>query len=214
MRVNQDVLAIISECTVSDNVAFLNCGQLDRSQYVAVNKVLEAMGGKWNRKLRGHVFDDDPLPKIEQLLLTGIIMPPQNFGYFPTPPDIVARLIELADLRPAMKVLEPSAGRGNIADAVSQIVGTESIHYYELLEDNAAAMSSKGYAGSCADFLTVTPAPDFDRVVMNPPFANQQDIDHVLHASRFIKSGGLLVSVMSVGFTFRHNKKSTQFKER
>jgi 16S rRNA G1207 methylase RsmC len=37
-----------------------------------------------------------------------------------------------------------------------------------------------------------------DRVViMNPPFANGQEVEHVLHAWRFVKPGGRLVAVMS-----------------
>ena len=34
--------------------------QLDRNDYVKVNKALEALGGKWNRKAKAHLFDEDP----------------------------------------------------------------------------------------------------------------------------------------------------------
>ncbi len=46
---------------------------------------------------------------------------------------------------------------------------------------------------------------------MNPPFSKQQDIDHVVHAVKFLRTGGTLVSVMSKGVTYRENKKTKNF---
>ena len=36
-----------------------------------MNKVLEALGGKWNRKAGGHVFDHYPADEIDEVILTG-----------------------------------------------------------------------------------------------------------------------------------------------
>src|SRR5204862_5173800 len=33
--------------------------QLERKTYLDTNKVLERIGGKWNRKQKGHVFEDE-----------------------------------------------------------------------------------------------------------------------------------------------------------
>ena len=63
------------------------------------------------------------------------------------------------------------------------------------------SMEPEDYLGNC-----------YDRVIMNPPFSNQQDIKHVNHALKFLKDDGVLVSVMSPGFTFRENKLSVDFK--
>lgn len=52
------------------------------------------------------------------------------------------------------------------------------------------------------DFLTTT-AGDldgaFDRIIMNPPFANGADIKHVLHALDLLAPGGRLVAVVADG---------------
>ena len=48
-------------------------------------------------------------------------------------------------------------------------------------------------------------------IVMNPPFRNSQDIDHVRHAYDFLMKGGTLISIMSPGFTFRSDKKAQEF---
>jgi hypothetical protein len=37
---------------------------------------------------------------------------------FPTPPDLAARVVALADIRPGQTVLEPSAGTGNLVRAI------------------------------------------------------------------------------------------------
>jgi 16S rRNA G1207 methylase RsmC len=45
----------------------------------------------------------------------------------------------------------------------------------------------------CADFLDCELDDlGFDRIVMNPPFANARDTAHIRHAVRFLKEGGRL----------------------
>ncbi|MBV0881613.1 hypothetical protein KTQ42_20235 [Noviherbaspirillum sp. L7-7A] len=51
-----------------------------------------------------------------------------------------------------------------------------------------------------------------DRILMNPLFARQADIDHVLHAWSMLKEGGRLVAIMAASVTFRHNAKSVVFR--
>lgn len=38
--------------------------------YLAVNKVLEAAGGVWNKKTKCHIFDKDAEERIDQIILT------------------------------------------------------------------------------------------------------------------------------------------------
>jgi hypothetical protein len=39
----------------------------------------------------------------------------------------------------------------------------------------------------------------FDRIVMNPPFANADDIKHTMHALKMLKPGGRLVAICANG---------------
>jgi len=209
-KISEETLQILSRVTVKGSVVFLTCGQLDRKQYHAVNEVLENMGGKWNRKEKGHIFPEDPTDKLEQVFLYGEITPPKKNGYFPTPPDIAMKLIRLAEIETGMSVLEPSAGQGGIADFIPTDCRIDCV---ELLPDNVAILEKKGYQVQHCDFLSIETKPLYDRVVMNPPFENQQDIDHVTRAFGFLKSGGRLVSVMSAGVLFRENNKAVAFRE-
>lgn len=206
------VLTVLSKCSIEGCVVKLP-GQLDRKLYEQVNKVLVALGGKWDRKLNGHLFKEDPSDLLDTVMLTGMIRKPEKFGYFPTPRPLGETVVELADIEDGMKVLEPEGGTGELADVVSERFGKSNITCYELQESNIAVLRSKGYAAQQVDFLSVAASPEFDRVIMNPPFERQQDIVHVRHAWGFLKPGGRIVAIMSAGFTFRENKLSVDFRQ-
>ena len=73
MKLSNVVLDILGECKVEENILYLPDRQLERADYMAVNKVLEELGGKWNRKSKGHIFDHCPEDEIETVILTGEI---------------------------------------------------------------------------------------------------------------------------------------------
>lgn len=208
--IDEKTLGILSRVTVEDNLIFLTCGQLDKKEYKAVNDVLENMGGKWDRTKKAHVFKQDPTDALEQILLTGEIIPPKKYGYFPTPAALAQHIIKLANISPEHKVLEPSAGQGGIVD---HFPGCDAF-CYELLPDNTRVLATKGHRVLHeGDFLGVEPTSWYDRVVMNPPFEKQADIDHVLHAWKFLKPGGRLVAIMASSVEYRENKKTAEFRE-
>ena len=72
LRFESNVLDILRamEWQNDGRLGIITGGQLDRALYVKVNKALEAMGGKWNRKAGGHIFSEDPRPQVEGLLET------------------------------------------------------------------------------------------------------------------------------------------------
>lgn len=223
--VDRDVLAVLSDCSVAGDLVYLPGGQLDRKLYLRVNAVLEALGGKWDRKARAHVFGGDPSGTLDDCILTGSYERPEDFGFFPTPPDVAARVAELADLREGQLVLEPSAGTGALVDACLARVPTLEIMCVELQPDLVAKLRAKFSKFVAAEQLAVLqgdflaqrarvlglPA-EYDRVVMNPPFARGQDVDHVTHALEFLRPGGRLVSVMSAGVEFRQDKRYADFR--
>lgn len=216
MRVDNEVLNVLSAAECHGKNLVLT-GHLDRNLYTRTNKVLEAAGGKWNRKEKAHIFDIDASERIEQIILTGdVVVPKDDFEFFPTPPEVVRHVIHFADIRDGMIVLEPSAGKGAIAKAAHDAAANVLIDMYELMPANNDALHALNLRlsgiGKPVDFLTVEPNPVYDRVVMNPPFGRQADIRHVTHALKFLKPGGMLVSVMSSSVTFRSNKLTSDFR--
>lgn len=195
-----------------DNVAFLPPGQLDRKLYVEVNKALVALGGKWNGRIRGHVFSEDPEgPLTEVVNNGGFTDKKQELGFFQTPESIAQELANRLNIRQGERVLEPSAGLGRIVDQLRK--HTDQLFCVEIDPKNVAALRAKGYAAHQADFLSMDISVPFDAIAMNPPFAKQADIDHVMHALKFLKPGGRLAAVMAAGVKFRTNRKSVHFRQ-
>lgn len=151
------------------------------------------------RKADGAEFD-----AMREALRTGqavqVVSAPQ---LFPTPAEIAARMVALADVQAGECVLEPSAGTGAIARAVLDAVDTE-VMAYEINPKLCAGLSSafppNQLQARCRDFLEVT---DFQGgypvVLMNPPFADGADIKHIKHARTFLAPGGRLVAICAAG---------------
>ncbi|WP_428383750.1 methyltransferase [Nevskia ramosa] len=208
----EDVLTVLSAGRVERSLFFLPSGQLDRKLYDSTNKVLEALGGRWNRKAKGHLFDTDCEPLIESAIETSEYGLPADLGWFPTPAALAARIVEMAGIAPGMLALEPSAGEGALARVMVAAGASVRVVEYDIVRV-AKLMMEFGKANVvAADFLTLAPEKIFDRVVMNPPFAKRADIHHVRHALKFLKPGGSLVAIMSAGIAFREDQLSRDFR--
>ena len=145
----------------------------------------------------------------------------KNYGFFPTPDAAAAATLERMPLYqskednlPPLTLLEPSAGTGQLAKlAVKAGAIVDCVEYQPRLAEDLKG--SRLYRRvSTGDFLRLLPDATrlYDRVLMNPPFDRERDIDHVMHALKFLKPDGCLVSVMSAGTEFRETRKSIAFR--
>jgi len=216
LKIPESILNILADCRVDGTTLFLPEGQLDRKTYEAVNKCLTAIGGKWNRKAKGHVFDYEPAEALENLIFTGETEDmKKTFQFFPTPRPVAEMVCDMAEIDSTCTVLEPSCGKGDLADVIHER-GPKSLIGIDINREMGRYLKDKPYATLVGDdFLKYIPGQvrPFDRIIMNPPFSKQQDIDHILHAYNLLNSGGVLVSVMSPSPFFRTNKKSVAFRE-
>lgn len=114
-------------------------------------------------------------------------------NFFPTPRNIVEQMIDLAELEPGMSVLEPSAGKGDVASAAVRAGCTVSC--VEIVYSLFEWLREQGHSVQHRDFLTMECGHPFDRVLMNPPFERGIDERHIRHAFTFLKPGGRLVAV-------------------
>lgn len=133
-------------------------------------------------------------------------------GFFPTPNEIIDSMLERAEIEPGMKVLEPSAGKGNIAERIRdehEGVRLDVVEYNFTLHDYLKSQDFNVVGGDFLEFKGFS----YDRILMNPPFEKGQDIDHVKHAYDLLKPGGRVVAIMSEGPFFRGDKKATSFRE-
>jgi len=188
---------------------------LDRAQYEAVDAFLSRFGGKWNRKLRGHVFPvgTDMKKIVGGVAATGAAEVEAE-DFIPTPAEIAAMVIRHARIEAGMRVLEPSAGIGGIADEVVRQLNWKpaDIDVFELNDQRRAVLAGKGYAVLGSNFLDYVSEPRWDRVVMNPPFLRSAWAAHVIHAFACLAPGGRLVAIVCENLSFSKDKAVQAFR--
>ena len=196
VKLTPEITDILKRSTVEGNILKLPEGQLERKVYMEVAKAIKNAGGAWKTPKKGFVFDGDPMKKLGLALDSGIVInEKKKFQAFFTPEGLASRVASMADVKDR-RVLEPSAGNGRLADACS-FEGAVAVDCIEINPKFCEELSKQNYPVIEDDFLTVTPSAKYDRVVMNPPFTKNQDVKHVAHALKFLKSGGILTAIMS-----------------
>jgi predicted RNA methylase len=200
--ISEEVADVLRRSTISGNLLKLP-GQLERSLYEEVNKVLVNLGGSWSKKQQGHLFASDPMAKLGIAMDTGVSIDEKKlYQAFYTPPELAARVVEVADVSGKL-VLEPSAGHGALVkECLAQ--GASEVVAVELNPEACAHLGSEHPKVTLysADFLKLNlKNGDFDRIVMNPPFTKNQDIKHVTKALTLLAEGGILVAVMAANTT-------------
>lgn len=121
-------------------------------------------------------------------------------GFFPTPELLAAEVVEKAGIVEGDRILEPSAGLGHLAEAITEAHPDNNLLCMEIYQPLAEALELKGFNVLCCDFLQcagIEPDTQYDKIIMNPPFEDGQDIDHVIHAWNLIKPGGRIVAIMA-----------------
>lgn len=154
----------------------------------------------------------DKLAAVRAALKGGVIAV-QADQLFASPAPVADRVILRADIRAGHRILEPSAGSGALLRAINPALRASCLlNAVEINETLAGALRiSYPSALVCgADFFDAVPESRtytagkfplglFNRIVMNPPFADRADVKHVRHAVTFLAPRGRLVSVMLHG---------------
>lgn len=129
----------------------------------------------------------------------------QEFELFETPKALACIMVSLAAVQLYETVLEPSAGRG----AIAQYIPMHHIDVIELEPTNRAFLKSEGYNVVGEDFLFFNER--YDVIIANPPFENQQDIDHINH---MLDLADRCVVALASDAVFKTNKKAVEFRQR
>ncbi len=128
----------------------------------------------------------------------------KDLQYFPTPKEVVSRLLGNTYRLKGKKVLEPSCGCGRIMDA-ARSEGAE-VFGIEYDPGRVAEAKAKGHSVMLANFLDVVPSEDYDFVIMNPPFYGRHYAKHVKHALDFLKPGGMLYAILPITARVDHGE--------
>lgn len=131
-----------------------------------------------------------------------------NSGFYPTPSKLAGKMLSCVDWENVFSVLEPSAGKGDLAEAVSRFVEDtrnsrrvslcQREPYIDCIErdsDLAALLRGKGLLVVHDDFLTFHTHKQYDLCVMNPPFDCGDE--HLLKALSLMERGGQIVCLLN-----------------
>lgn len=237
-KIPEDVLAVLRDLVWTGNTAKI-VTQLKPAVYAKVKPVLAAAGGRWDRKSQTHIFDNEDAEFLlrEAALVGHYLDAKKAFQFFETPMFVSAQVANLAVSkflvgRDAVvdpigrekinnaRMLEPSAGNGNLINSARNAgVHAKNTRAYDINQKCIDTLIRRfpGMLVALQDFLQV-PIPEedncYDIILMNPPFTQLGDVRHVSHALDFLKTGGVLVAIMSPAWTYRDAKQVTAFKDK
>jgi hypothetical protein len=204
---------VLKECYVEGNNVKLPDMVLDRKLYLDVAKSLNLIGGKWiGRKTQAFVFQTDPTELLESIQNGDKRNLKKEYQFFETPEELADTLVELAEIKESDDVLEPSAGQGSIVKSISKKYNL-LVDCYELMDINRQILSKIDAANTVGDdFLKHDEEIKYDKIIANPPFSKNQDIDHIYKMFDCLKDNGILVSIASKHWKLSNNRKETQFR--
>ena len=141
--------------------------------------------------------------------------------FYPTPESLIEKMLDGVNLNRVKSVLEPSAGKGDIADALvkgverciertkydkekgfepydycyTESVDKSNIDTIEIDPDLQSVLKGKGYRVIYDNFLLFHTYKHYDLIIMNPPFSNGEK--HLLKALDIQKRGGAIICVLA-----------------
>lgn len=204
---------VLQNCTVEGNIIKLPNEQLERKLYQEVAKSLELIGGKWKGgKVFGFVFSVEPTELLNQIANGEKRNLKKEFQFFATPDKLANELVYLADLKQHDTILEPSAGQGAIIKAINKVCDVNP-DCFELMDVNIAILNKTNLHFNLIgnDFLKNS-GKSYTKIIANPPFTKNQDIDHLKEMYKCLSRGGRLVCITSESWAIGSQKKQVDFR--
>ncbi len=169
--------------------------------------------------------------RVGHLMETAAAEASKSEQFYPTPPGIVERyILPNLPMTPGMRILEPSAGRGDIADVIMAACPECQVDVVELGDMRRELLELKGYrvvgtdfwsfgvqsvTGTKQNIAVIDPqyASRYDAVVMNPPFDRGVGMAHVRRAYEFLRPGGRLIAVLPERTMSGTSRESISFQQ-
>lgn len=205
---------VFAMCSITDDhIVKLPNIQLDRKVYSDVKTIIEKNGGRWKGgKTQGFQFEFNPTDLFTKLHGGEDVNNKKDFQFFATPDEVINLMLTKASIQLTDNILEPSAGQGAIVDRIISLCNR--VDMCEFMSENRQILENKGYKNRiiCEDFTKLNFDYKYDKILANPPFTKNQDIDHVLKMYEHLKPGGRIVTIMGPSWVKGSQKKQVNFK--
>lgn len=212
---NWNVEEILKHCTLENNVLKLPQVQFNKKSYAEAKKWIEEAGGTWQGgKVQGFIFPFNP-ERVFSILQAGQRYNlQQEYQFFETPPEVADWLVMLAGgVHEDDTVLEPSAGRGALIKAIHRACPSVMVECYELMPENREFLHALDNVILLDEDFTKDSVGSYTKIIANPPFANNQDIEHVILMYERLEKGGTLAAITSPHWKFASERKCVAFRE-
>lgn len=205
---------ILKHSTLEDNILKLPNVQFNKKSYAEAKKWIEEAGGSWTGgKVQGFTFPFNA-DRVFSILHEGKRCNLRSdFQFFATPPEVADWLVSLVGVSKEDKILEPSAGTGAIVDAIMRSCPECAVDCFELMPENKEQLMKKDGVNILGDDFLQSNVGGYTRIIANPPFSGNQDIDHVLEMYGRLSNGGKLAAIMSRHWTFADEQKCADFRQ-
>ena len=187
----------------------------EQLQHYAKIKTLMTRAGAKYQKL-GFTFPvGTDVEKVKRDLIAGTeVNDKKKYQFFSTPDNEAKDLIEEADLQAGERWLEPSAGQAHIARLAAKI--SKDGVMAEFMPQNAKILREMDIAPVFeGDFLTMDATMlggTFDKIIANPPFTKNQDIDHLGHMTTLLSENGRVTCITSTHYQHASTLKCEAFR--
>ena len=205
---------ILKHCTLEDGVLKLPKVQFNKKSYAEAKKWIEEAGGSWQSgKIQGFTFPFNP-ERVFSILKEGKRCNlQQEYQFFETPAEVADWLVMLAGgINEADTVLEPSAGRGALIKAIHRACSSVTVECYELMPENREFLYSLDNVIILDEDFTKDSVGSYTKIIANPPFSGNQDIEHVRIMYKLLEKGGTLAAITSSHWKIASEKKCVDFR--
>ena len=206
---------ILKHCSLTDNVLRLPRVQFNKESYAEVKKRIEEAGGGWvGGKVQGFTFPFDARRVFSILQEKGRCNLAQEYQFFETPAEVADWLVMLAGgIDGTDCVLEPSAGRGALVEAIRRSCPGMVVDCCELMPENRERLSKLSYVRLMKqDFIELEGEEKYTKIIANPPFSGNQDIRHVRKMYGLLAPGGILASITGPHWTMGQERECQEFR--
>ena len=189
--------------------------QFNKKSYAEAKKWIEEAGGSWQGgKVQGFTFPFNA-ERVFSILHEGKRCNlQQDYQFFETPAEVADWLVMLAGgIHENDTVLEPSAGRGALIKAIHRACPSVTVECYELMPENREFLHSLENVILLDEDFTKDSVGSYTKIIANPPFSNNQDIEHVRMMYEHLEAGGTLAAITSPHWKFASEKKCVDFRQ-
>ena len=181
-----------------DNTWYFPDSSLQKAQIEDLERTLRFIGGV---KERGSwLFPYEPTATFDSIVSMGLIPEVKSHQFYPTPASIAQYVAQILKCTPTDRVLEPSAGRGDLLAFLNAT--PENVTCVEISPLFCDILSAKGYDVHNKDFIDWSKQLpyDYDKIAINPPYSEGRAKEHTLTALNHLSEDGMMAAVLPAGY--------------